>query len=1107
MATGQLKVLVQHLRQLAGAQQAAADSVLLHRFHAARDEEAFTALVARHGPLVLSICQQVLQCEQDAEDAFQATFLVLARKAASIRPGASVASWLHGTAYRTALKARVARRRRTARESRTVVPPTPDPVSEAALRELQRMLHEEVSRLPEPYRAAFVLCGLEGRSRAEAAAELGCNENTLSSRLAAARERLRRRLLRRGVALSAALGLCLLTRASAAPLSPALASATATSALRFAAEGTAAACSAPAVALARQLLGGTLGSTLRVSSVLVLALGLLAAGAGPAARSALAGRGAQGPASAPPVARAAAAPEAAPVPEADPLPAGVVARLGTSRFRHGGVIARVAFAPDGRLLASVGREGTIRVWDAATARALHRLAWNQEGLASLVFLPDGRTLAARNRSVLQLWDLATGQPLRQLPLPGNHHLALSRDGRTLVTGDWKGDAVLVCDAATGQVRHRLPAPELLAVALAPDGKGVAALGADHTLRLWDLATGAERWQAPIPFRRREDDSLGLAFSPAGRTLAVAADHLVHLLDGGTGRAVRTLQGHRGGVLSVSFSPDGTLLASAGQDGVRLWDAGTGREIRHLTGHHSWVTSVAFSPDGSRLATGSHDHTLRLWETATGSEGLPLEGHQAPVRAVAVAPGGTLLATGAFDDTVRLRDLRDGRSLQTLPHPGGVLAVALSADGRLLASGGGDGHIHVWDAASGARRHDLPGHPGGVWALAFVGGGTLVSAGEDRLLRVWQADSGKQLRAIRGHAGAVRCLAVSPDGRTLASGGEDQTLRLWDLATGAERRHVEAPGWITALAYAPNGQVLASAGSGGRVCLWDAATGRQLGTCDRSPARQEAEPLVVPKGPEVIVCDAGPGRNRAVQALAFAPDGRTLLTAEQDGAVLVWEVVTCQPRRAFVGHEGAVNAVAFVSPTRAVSAGDDLAVLVWDVAGSATVPPSAGLDALWETLAAPDAAAAHVAIRTLAQAPAQAVPLLAQRLPPITAADVARLPALVADLDSTRFQARQQAAAELERLERLAEPPLRRALADTPSPEVRRQAEQLLERLRGPTPAPAVLRALRAVEALEQANTPAARQLLATLAGGIPNARLTQEAKAALARMVAPLSPR
>src|SRR5579859_4021110 len=194
------------------------DAQLLEGYVSRKDEAAFEALVRRHGPMVLGVCRRILGGTHDAEDAFQAVFLVLVRKAATVLPREMVGSWLYGVAFRTANKARVMKATRRAKEMRARERALPEEAhTELYWRDFLPMLDRELQALPDKYRTPIVLCDLEGKQRRDAAAQLGWPEGTLSSRLAAGRRMLARRLSRRGVSLSAsAVALGIAHQASAA---------------------------------------------------------------------------------------------------------------------------------------------------------------------------------------------------------------------------------------------------------------------------------------------------------------------------------------------------------------------------------------------------------------------------------------------------------------------------------------------------------------------------------------------------------------------------------------------------------------------------------------------------------------------------------------------------------------------------------------------------------------------------------------------------------------------------------------------------------------------------------------------------------------------------
>jgi RNA polymerase sigma factor (sigma-70 family) len=268
MNSAQTTIVLRHLRRL-GARHPAerpTDAELLQRFTACRDGEAFAELVGRHGAMVLGVCRSVLGHEQDAEDAFQATFLVLARQAGSIRHGQALPAFLYEVAHRASARAQATAVRWRARDKRAGERAPSDPLLDMTVRDLQRVVHEELRRLPEKYRLPIVLCYLDGHSQEEAALRLGLPKATLRGRLDRGREHLRRRLVSRGVAPAAALAADLMLRPSPAPAAL----------IDSALQSGCGAASLQAATLASEVIRALVSTKLRLAAVVLLAASLAA---------------------------------------------------------------------------------------------------------------------------------------------------------------------------------------------------------------------------------------------------------------------------------------------------------------------------------------------------------------------------------------------------------------------------------------------------------------------------------------------------------------------------------------------------------------------------------------------------------------------------------------------------------------------------------------------------------------------------------------------------------------------------------------------------------------------------------------------------------------
>ncbi|WOP39201.1 helix-turn-helix domain-containing protein [Streptomyces sp. Li-HN-5-13] len=579
------------------------------------------------------------------------------------------------------------------------------------------------------------------------------------------------------------------------------------------------------------------------------------------------------------------------------------ARLGG----HSGPVNAVAFAPGGRLLATAGSDGTVRLRRLSDRRTIATLTVPGR-VRSVSFSPDGQTLAATaSDAPVRLWSTAAHRVTALLgaDTDGSRAIAFAPGGRTLAVAAPDG-SVQLWDT-TGRPRRvaRLTGHtgRVDALAYAPDGRTLASAGADRTVRLWD--TGRARPLAVL--RGHTDEVLGVAFAPDGRSLASGGvDRTVRLWDLAGRRATATLTGHSDDVNAVAYTPDGGTVVSAGGDGAtRLWDVRSGRPVATLAGHTDYVMSVAVDPTGTLLATGGFDqsvvlwdlrrrllaaspftevsrvaysrdgrllasadtdHTVRVWDLARPREPVTLTGHHESVTSVTFAPDGAMLASAGSDGAVRLWDVVSRRPLAVLTgHTGAVFAAAFSPDGRTLASAGSDGAVRLWDVASRRPLAVLTGHTDYANDVAFSPDGrTLASAGDDLTVRLWDVRTHRPLATLTGHSGAVRGVVFSPDGRTLASCGNDGTVRLWDVA----RRRPEASltghtGSVRGLAFSPDGRLLASSGNDRTVRLWDV------------PGRRPWATLT--------------GHTNAVWGVAFAPDGRTVASSSNDGTVRLWSL--------------------------------------------------------------------------------------------------------------------------------------------------------------------------------------------------------------------------
>jgi RNA polymerase sigma factor (sigma-70 family) len=887
------------------------DAALLDRLARLRDPAAFTELLTRHGPGVWALCRRVVRSEADAEDVFQATFLVLVRDAAKVQRAASLGSWLYGVVVRIGRKARE-RAERVPDPARLAGPaPAPDPAAGPSWMEVRSVLDEELAGLPDVLRAPILLCYFEGMTQDEAAAALGWNPRTVKARVARARARLRARLRQRGIELSAALAVPLLGVAPVSAVPEHLPSGLISAAGPFLKGRPAGSGVSPTVLALTRTEGSTV-PLVRLVVLLTSVAGLLAVGV-------LLGRPPDP--GAPPLAARAAEP-----PVSDPQRAGEL-RIGTARYRPAdGWNGRLYFTADGSTIVLPRQNNAVDLWDPETGLRTHEIPvpgahvhdtdFHARSNLLVVFgftVPDKP--ATQYESFLWLVDVSARKVLRAIPFGDvehsvRHAVRFAPDGKRLFVS--LDGQIRVLDVKSGEelIRQKFKEwPDVFAVS--PDGKTV--VYGRYNLFLWKWESGEE----PTKFATLGGFGSELAaFGPDNKTLLVVVHGgSVLLFDLPTGRQTGTFD-LGPSIFRWSFSPDGKTLATTcypsavkekGDQAVVLWDPVTGKERGRLPVARAGAGHVCWSPDGTRLASAA-SYRFWVWDMKTQKPLGPAEpGHEGSISTFAFGPEGRLYSA-SDDHTIRSWDLTTGKPGLTLVHDGWVRGLAVSPDGALVAGSALGNDLRVWEAKTGAERFRLlgNGHLGGVRRVRFTPDGKrLVAWGDDLYLRVWDARNGKLLaenrtrlegvpegepedeRGFERHFIGSGASHLGADGSTFVYAGS-QNVQVFAADTGKERLAFEGdPNGVSAVALAPDSKRLMVAGRAKQtqIRLPDGSTSFES-------AREHRTAMWDLATKKIVWQTTVPGSWS--HELAYSPDGKLvaeIVANDRKYAVWVWDAAT------------------------------------------------------------------------------------------------------------------------------------------------------------------------------------------------------------------------
>ncbi|MBI2804649.1 MAG: PQQ-binding-like beta-propeller repeat protein [Planctomycetes bacterium] len=783
----------------------------------------------------------------------------------------------------------------------------------------------------------------------------------------------------------------------------------------------------------------------------------------------------------------------------DPLPRGALARMGTIRMRHPFGVVAYALAPDGGRVTSLGLDGSLVEWDTDRGSRVRGTMLKFGTFSAAAFSPDRRLVATigyeggsaitdKTNRTLRLWNVATGKEIVKITDSARTigGLAFAQDGKTLASVS-QGHVIHLWAIPSGKLILKMDGKEKVAMPVpldfSPDGATLASGGNDGVIRFWNTRTGEKAREIRVPLNRKMSlprrEVYSVRFSPDGKNLASSGylDNTVWVWDAANGKAFRRFDDQALIVREFVFTREGQGLVFWDKDFVlREVDIQTGEERRRF--RHGIFP--ALTPDAKNLGMVS-GNSIVVWDLTQGKDRQPVRGHPGRPGTMFLTPDGKTLVTGDGRE-VWSWDIATGRPRSTFLRRTSHTIVGVSPDSKMFVTVDRGDTTRIW-TLEGKEVDRLQGPNGNFFATRVLANGKLIASKYGGDITSTNLATGKTVKLAKAPLGSVR-ITVAPDEARALWYSASQSFQLLNLTSGKVRWQITpADVFSPSMAFSGDGSRFAIADSGGvarpdrsSIRIHHTATGKEL--CHFA------------KG-------AGPFYNVALSA-----DGRTVATGgTPDRSIHIWEINAGRVRQKLFGHGAYVQSLIFPPAGKTlISASSDGTCLVWDMTGKYVPRAPGDLDALWAALASPDAAKAYQAILALTDVPAKTVPFLATKVQPEKPVPAADLVRLIIDLNSKNLPTRSKAIADLEKLDELAEPALRKALGERPTVELRRRIDGLLTRLPRLVTSLETIRQLRAVEALERMGTPDAIKVLDMIAKGAPGGYLTRDAQASLLRL-------
>ncbi len=455
-----------------------------------------------------------------------------------------------------------------------------------------------------------------------------------------------------------------------------------------------------------------------------------------------------------------------------------------------GQVYAVAFSLDGQQALGGFEDSSLILWDVSTGEEVVRFEGHGGPVTSAEFSPRGGSILSGSKDgTLVLWDILTASRVRAFigqdaPIT---RAQFSPDGTQILSAGENGRLIL-WDRDTGEILHRYEDPTTEAIfgmdtAVTPAGFNILAGGLNRVLLVWDS-------QNETPLRRFANFGHGgavqdIAISADNQwMLSAADDHSLILWDVATGAELRRFEGHTGRVLTAAFNADNRLMASGSDNGeIIVWDVATGQHIHQLTGHIGAVYSIVWQNSAFHLVSGGEDGQIILWDVVSGTQIRQITDQESAILSLTLSADEQQIVSGSADGAIVLWTLEGAEVQRFAGHLGAVNSVTFSPDGQQVLSGSSDESLILWDVATGSEVRRFRRHIASVNSVAFSpDGATALSGSTDTTVILWDLESGEEIRRFEGHRGGVNHVTFSYDGRSAFSASDDGSIIQWRIDT-------------------------------------------------------------------------------------------------------------------------------------------------------------------------------------------------------------------------------------------------------------------------------------------------------------------------------------